>query len=318
LLLSLVVTAVLFYLTTGLAELSGFHCMMRHSMRMNRRIHGPPQITAPPFQFQVLDDKGREVRFYEPGKVYTIRLVGFVHLRGLLLQSRLTNENGFLLGSLKGGRFIENRNWVNYGVRLQECDMKTSTADSVTHSDDSRKFLIQVQWTTEKDIGAVQFICENGGVCSSDHKDPEKFSCTCKKGWTGRKCESKIIFIEIDECSFKRCMNSEKCIDKWNDYKCICLPGWMGKNCDRPCQDIYRSCNFWKRHGQCELMRSHTDLFDLNCAVSCNQCTYLNSTSTKNRSVDYTTDFNSSGYVEILQITVADSFHFLSMYNSII
>lgn len=88
----------------------------------------------------------------------SVRLVGFVHYRGLLLQSRLTNENGFLLGSLKGGRFIETPAWSNYGIRLQECDLRALTADSVTHSDDSRKFITQLEWTSDKDVGAIQFM----------------------------------------------------------------------------------------------------------------------------------------------------------------
>uniref|UniRef100_A0A915AJI5 Reelin domain-containing protein n=1 Tax=Parascaris univalens TaxID=6257 RepID=A0A915AJI5_PARUN len=132
--------------------------MMRHSMRMNRRVHGPPQKSAPPFEFHFLDSDGRKTSYYEPGKIYTVRLVGFVHYRGLLLQSRLTNENGFLLGSLKGGRFIETPAWSNYGIRLQECDLRALTADSVTHSDDSRKFITQLEWTSDKDVGAIQFM----------------------------------------------------------------------------------------------------------------------------------------------------------------
>ncbi|KHN83347.1 Protein eyes shut [Toxocara canis] len=142
----------------ALIEMSGFHCMMRHSMRMNRRVHGPPQKSEPPFEFHFLDSDGHKTSYYEPGKIYTVRLVGFVHYRGLLLQSRLTNENGFLLGSLKGGRFIETPAWKSYGIRLQECDLRMSTADSVTHADDSRKFVTQLEWTSDKDVGAIQFM----------------------------------------------------------------------------------------------------------------------------------------------------------------
>lgn len=143
----------------GLTEFSGFHCMMRHSMRMNRLVHGEPQQTEPPFEFHFQDDQGHETQYYEPGKIYTIRLIGFVHFRGLLLQARLTNENGFLLGSLKGGRFIESKKWETFGIRMQDCDQTgLSWQDSVTHADDSRKFLVQLEWTSDKDIGAVQFM----------------------------------------------------------------------------------------------------------------------------------------------------------------
>lgn len=89
---------------------------------------------------------------------HLVRLVGYVHFRGILLQSRLANENGFLLGSLKGGRFIETKKWENFGIRMQNCDLHYKIDDSVTHSDDSRKFLVQLQWVADKDLGAVQFM----------------------------------------------------------------------------------------------------------------------------------------------------------------
>ncbi|KAL3993566.1 EGF-like domain family protein [Acanthocheilonema viteae] len=155
----LVTTGLWTSLQAALTEFSGFHCMMRHSMRMNRAVHGKPQEISPPFQFLFMDAKGYETRYYEPGKIYTIRLVGFVHFRGLLLQGRLANEDGFLLGSLKGGRFIENENWETFGIRMQDCSPRgSSLQDSVTHSDDSEKFIVQLEWTTDKDIGAVQFM----------------------------------------------------------------------------------------------------------------------------------------------------------------
>ncbi|VDK27320.1 unnamed protein product [Gongylonema pulchrum] len=142
-----------------LTENSGFHCMTRHSMRLNRAVHGEPQKTLPPFEFHFVDTKGHDTSYYEPGKIYTIRLIGFVHFRGFLLQARLTNENGFLLGSLKGGRFIESKNWETFGVRMQKCDRRSlSWQDSVTHSNDSRKFIVQVEWTADREIGAVQFL----------------------------------------------------------------------------------------------------------------------------------------------------------------
>uniref|UniRef100_A0A1I7W3I0 EGF-like domain-containing protein n=1 Tax=Loa loa TaxID=7209 RepID=A0A1I7W3I0_LOALO len=593
----LVITGLWTSIQAALTEFSGFHCMMRHSMRMNRIVHGKPQETMPPFEFRFLDAKGYETRYYEPGKIYTIRLIGFVHFRGLLLQGRLANENGFLIGSLKGGRFIENENWQTFGIRIQDCDPHgPSWQDSITHTDDSQKFIVQLEWTTDKDIGAVQFMltiaeedeiywerwrpengfiipitwkekhlnhindergvavklsakkqkhteqlssnlykrlvstaenienftaidrksnatqytihekhtlqrpvpetlrdlayrheneveeevnekqssttipftapllefesstttglslihttaswqlqtgklneiehvyegrfpkilmgnlnnneltktklkmtsvirsdkcienpCENGGRCRLDNSAKLGFACFCKEGWIGPLCQTKDYCIghscvsgkcvnlkdsyqcicwtdyagkcdpnlcrrngtcveksngelgckcppgasgrycerEINECNFRRCKNDAKCIDKWNDYSCICRPGWMGKDCDRPCQDIYGSCNQWKQQGQCEQMRAHTRFFDVNCAVSCGQCTYSNDTvkttkplapillplawmigiwkaevnGTRSRTVDYVTDFEGISYTEILAITVAD------------
>ncbi|VDN01371.1 unnamed protein product [Thelazia callipaeda] len=595
------------YHEAALTEFSGFHCMMRHSMRMNREIHGKPQRTPPPFEFRFLDSKGHDTQYYEPGKTYTIRLIGFIHFRGILLQGRLTNENGFLLGSLKAGRFIESKTWETFGIRMQNCHLHgTGWDDSVTHSDDSKKFIAQLDWIADNDIGPVQFMltiaeedeiywerwrpesgfimpitwkdkhlnvikevftdektaierlvkqqgldnqkkitltsktnktdrnftlgqqlltenkftvqelnalrrdaseplrdaayqpenvlenklgegthqatvlglldefptplweseavtnadfpevqittaswhsregdgneiehvydgrfsrvaltnlnneiavktktlridncrenpCQNNGQCRLNSTVKMGFICICKEGWTGPFCQKhdvkydiwslKLYSLfyfpvkdrcighsclsgkcdpnlckrngtcieksngelgcncppgasgrycerEIDECNFRRCKNGAKCIDGWNDYTCVCQPGWMGKDCDRPCQDIYRSCVQWKNQGQCEQMRHHTRFFDVNCALSCKQCMYVNKTAlptkplapillplawmigiwkaevngdfavfalgSRTRTVDYVTDFNGVSYTEILAITVAD------------
>lgn len=44
-------------------------------MRMNRNVHGPPQLTTPPFEFHFLDSKGHATQYYEPGKQYTSKLL---------------------------------------------------------------------------------------------------------------------------------------------------------------------------------------------------------------------------------------------------
>lgn len=89
---------------------------------------------------------------------FSVRLIGYTHYRGLLLQARLCDEHGFVIGSLRGGRFLETPSWIEYGLRLQECDTRYPQQDSVTHSDDSRKFVSQVQWSTNRDVGNVQFV----------------------------------------------------------------------------------------------------------------------------------------------------------------
>ena len=50
--------------------------------------------------------------------------------------------------------------------------------------------------------------------------------------------------------------------------------GYMGATCHRPCQDIYLSCTRWDRESRCENMRTRTDFFDVNCAVTCGVCEY--------------------------------------------
>ncbi|VDO75203.1 unnamed protein product [Haemonchus placei] len=114
-----------------------------------------------------------------------------------------------------------------------------------------------------------------------------------------------FTFSEIDECRQAKCLNSLKCIDKFNDYECVCMDGWNGKNCDRPCQDIYGSCKMWKREGQCEIPPEETAFFWLNCPESCEKCVPRNDTSFNHRSFDYPTDFSAVGYDEILTFSVA-------------
>jgi hypothetical protein len=55
---------------TTLIEMNGFHCMMQHSFKMNRKTHGKPRITEPPFEFTVEDTEGNTIKYYEPGQVY--------------------------------------------------------------------------------------------------------------------------------------------------------------------------------------------------------------------------------------------------------
>ncbi|CAK5122528.1 unnamed protein product [Meloidogyne enterolobii] len=46
----------------------------------------------------------------------------------------------------------------------------------------------------------------------------------------------------------------------------------MGKYCHRRCRNIYQSCDRWAMEEKCELVRTQTNFFDINCAVSCNLC----------------------------------------------
>ncbi|KAK6058087.1 hypothetical protein COOONC_04349 [Cooperia oncophora] len=74
-----------------------------------------------------------------------------------MLQSRLCTPDGFIIGSLRGGRFIVGDGEEVFGIRYQYCDDSMSN-DSITHSDNRKKFLIEVLWTTDRDVGAVQFL----------------------------------------------------------------------------------------------------------------------------------------------------------------
>ncbi|KHJ83882.1 reeler domain protein [Oesophagostomum dentatum] len=141
----------------NLTELSGFHCKHWNSMRLDRQLHGKPHETSPPFEFSLMDESGNAVEQYTPGETYKVRLVGYIHFRGFMIQSRLCTPEGYLIGSLRGGRFIIGNNGDIFGIRYQKCDESNSN-DALTHSESSKKFLLEVQWTAERDVGAVQFM----------------------------------------------------------------------------------------------------------------------------------------------------------------
>uniref|UniRef100_A0A915E411 EGF-like domain-containing protein n=1 Tax=Ditylenchus dipsaci TaxID=166011 RepID=A0A915E411_9BILA len=73
-----------------------------------------------------------------------------------------------------------------------------------------------------------------------------------------------------DQCKFNPCLNGGKCIA--GKIACECSFGWMGRFCHRRCRNIYNSCDRWAMEEKCELVRTQTNFFDLNCAVSCKMC----------------------------------------------
>uniref|UniRef100_A0A915PEJ5 EGF-like domain-containing protein n=1 Tax=Meloidogyne floridensis TaxID=298350 RepID=A0A915PEJ5_9BILA len=69
-----------------------------------------------------------------------------------------------------------------------------------------------------------------------------------------------------DQCKFNPCLNGGKCVA--GKTACDCPSGWMGKYCHRRCRNIYQSCDRWAMEEKCELVRTQTNFFDINCAVS--------------------------------------------------
>ncbi|KRZ54719.1 Protein male abnormal 7 [Trichinella nativa] len=120
------------------------------------------------------------------------------------------------------------------------------------------------------DVECLSSSCNNGGVCVADHLGKR---CQCLPGFTGKFCEKKI-----DHCKPNPCANGALCRSEFNSYTCYCSPGYMGEKCHRPCQDIYGSCDHWGEQNKCEIMRPATTFFDVNCAVTCGQCKFVNST----------------------------------------
>lgn len=73
-----------------------------------------------------------------------------------MIQSRLSTPEGYLIGSLRGGRFILGDYGEIFGIQYHDCVGLAN--DSLTHTDNKKKFLIEALWTTDRDVGAVQFL----------------------------------------------------------------------------------------------------------------------------------------------------------------
>uniref|UniRef100_A0A0R3S772 Protein male abnormal 7 n=1 Tax=Elaeophora elaphi TaxID=1147741 RepID=A0A0R3S772_9BILA len=90
------------------------------------------------------------------------------------------------------------------------------------------------------------------------------FLCNCQRQLALRK-------LTKENCRFNPCLNGGTCIP--GKISCTCAPGWMGRYCHRHCRNVYKSCERWALEDKCEQVRTQTTFFDINCAVSCNQCT---------------------------------------------
>lgn len=60
-------------------------------------------------------------------------------------------------------------------------------------------------------------VCENGGVCTRDHKE----YCACSSGYRGQNCEISI------------CGKYGKPVMSTQGWKCECPPGYSGEKCDK-------------------------------------------------------------------------------------
>uniref|UniRef100_A0A0N5A589 Cadherin domain-containing protein n=1 Tax=Parastrongyloides trichosuri TaxID=131310 RepID=A0A0N5A589_PARTI len=74
-------------------------------------------------------------------------------------------------------------------------------------------------------------ISTNGTVFTSPYH-LRTFTCTCKEGFSGRRCD-----VAVNKCSYKKCTRNEMCIPIYNelnqtDFVCSCPPGLEGTNCN--------------------------------------------------------------------------------------
>ncbi|CAB4027511.1 sushi, nidogen and EGF-like domain-containing 1, partial [Paramuricea clavata] len=68
--------------------------------------------------------------------------------------------------------------------------------------------------------------CVNNGTCREHNDD---ITCTCASGFTGKRCEAKIIG---SLCAIQPCVNNGTCHEKGDDITCTCANGFTGKRCE--------------------------------------------------------------------------------------
>lgn len=66
--------------------------------------------------------------------------------------------------------------------------------------------------------------CLSGGSCVDD---VGSFSCNCRLGFEGERCET-----DVDECASQPCKNGALCKDYVNSFVCECRPGFNGILCE--------------------------------------------------------------------------------------
>lgn len=58
------------------------------------------------------------------------------------------------------------------------------------------------------------------------------FSCNCRLGFEGERCET-----DVDECASQPCKNGAFCKDYVNSFVCECPPGFNGILCENNIQE---------------------------------------------------------------------------------
>lgn len=156
---------------------SGAPCSTQYSMTPSRIFHGAPRnpvTQPPPYEFQIADTSGNPVNTYKDeiyrSKIFfcvqiscinwnnfSVRIRGInTFFRGFLLQARPASHGGSPSGDLRAGVFIRDGSWQSQGIQIQPCPGVFS--DSLTHSINSDRKMVEVYWRPIKNYGPIVFV----------------------------------------------------------------------------------------------------------------------------------------------------------------
>ena len=79
------------------------------------------------------------------------------------------------------------------------------------------------------DNSAGDLLCANDGVCVDGI---DSYSCDCKGGFTGDRCETNT-----DDCEEVICQYGGTCQNEINSFSCDCTDGFTGNMCETNIDD---------------------------------------------------------------------------------
>uniref|UniRef100_A0A8C6ULA4 Neurogenic locus notch homolog protein 1 n=1 Tax=Neogobius melanostomus TaxID=47308 RepID=A0A8C6ULA4_9GOBI len=109
--------------------------------------------------------------------------------------------------------------------------------------------------------------CKNGAKCTDG---PNKYTCECTEGYTGRHCETDINECYSDPCHYGTC------VDGLASFSCHCKPGYTGRLCEtnineclsQPCRNG-GTCQDRENFYICNCPKGTTGI---NCEINIDDC----------------------------------------------
>ncbi|XP_060590338.1 protein crumbs-like [Ruditapes philippinarum] len=141
---------------------------------------------------------------------------------------------------------------------LDECKPNPCIHGNCTNKNGNYLCTCKTGWTGRKcDVfdRCKENPCLNNGTCSNE---PVNNLCKCANGWTGDNCS-----VDIDECNTSNpCKNNGRCTNINGGYMCVCGAGWTGQNCTA---DV----NECRKYNPCKHNGSSLDINECEVTVPC-------------------------------------------------